>query len=447
MTSAATKEDKNKSPKLPLTEDQKTAKFEILKAYGPKRRHLLTGYAGSGKTTLMQELTNELMARKFRVALTAPTHKAVAVLARKIAEAGIDVPCLTTYSLLSLEPHPDDNGRLIFKRRKYATPIVADVVIVDEASMISADLFEQINRYLRHCYVIYVGDPAQLPPVNERESLTFATKSRSHLTSIIRQAAGNPVLDAAMAIRATQDTDDMDWSWCKSATIPPRGVYLPGTAIDLWLQKAFKSSEFRDDNDTFRYLCYTNARVAQINAKVRNWLYGDTDLPFVPGEKALIRQPIIRDKTIVFATNEEAKVKSIKESSYKHEFRGHDGLQRWSVDIPTWNIVLLKDDGFKTAVKIPRDDDAVLAANTRLIDEASINRERWRDYYDFRGDLARLQAVYALTTHNSQGSTYKNAFVDIADIRRRHRDNPLEFKQLLYVAATRPTTGLYLVGV
>lgn len=73
--------------------------------------------------------------------------------------------------------------------------------------------------------------------------------------------------------------------------------------------------------------------------------------------------------------------------------------------------------------------------------------KRWSDRHEFRQSIARLQAVYALTTHNNQGSTFGSVFVDVADIRRRQRSNLLEFKQMLYVAATRPSSRLILANI
>src|SRR5579871_5315492 len=70
-----------------LTTDQAEALRKIKTAYEPGECYLLTGHAGSGKTYLMQRLTKNMLAKKRRIVLSAPTHKAVAVLARKMAEA------------------------------------------------------------------------------------------------------------------------------------------------------------------------------------------------------------------------------------------------------------------------------------------------------------------------------------------------------------------------
>lgn len=434
------------APTVTLTASQNTARLEILKAYRPKRRHLLTGHAGSGKTTLMQRVVQDLLARKLKVAVTAPTHKAVAVLARKMAEAGVEVPCLTIHSLLSLEPKPGHDGRMRLERRKWADPVDADAVIIDEASMVSAELLEHIDRHLFHAFVLYVGDPAQLPPIGEVRSATFETQSRSHLAEVLRQQADNPVLAAATTIRESQARDGTDWSWCRPAAARPYGVYVPRD-LDAWLRRAFTSERFAADNDEFRFICWTNARVAEINARVRRWIYGETETPLSPGEAALIRAPVIRDNAIIFATNEEAPVESIAAGTYRHTFPAGRGVDAWTVEVPTWEVELRRDADTTVLVHMPRNVRFVTDVHDRLVSEARIDPNRWGHRVDFKNMIAELQAVYALTAHTSQGSTFGNAFLDVADMRRRERSNPLEMKQLLYTAATRPTTALILTGV
>lgn len=447
MNAAQKAEVRVADDKLVLTEGQVAARLEIRKAAKPKKRHLLSGSAGTGKTTLVGLVVADFLKAKKKVSVCAPTHKAVAVLATKLSAAGVSAPCTTIHSLLSLEPQIDTSGKQVFRRRKRADPVDADVVVVDECSMLDASLVGHIERHLHHCFVLYVGDPAQLPPVNEPDSATFATPSRSHLTEIVRQESDNPILVAAQAIRDTQDHDDMEWDWCKSAKVPPKGVYLPGKAIDLWMQKAFMSAEFKRDNDRFRYLCWRNAKVHAINAKIRRWLYGDTEFPLNPGEKALIRAPIIKDKTIALATNEEAYVLSIEAGTHNQVFPRRFTAPRWSVEIPVWKMTLVRDDHSEVDVMMPIDDALIEDVNARLVAEAKGDHERWRDFYDFRGEMAKLQAVYCLTIHNSQGSTFGTIFLDVADIRGRGRSDLSEMKRLLYTGATRPSESLILVGV
>jgi hypothetical protein len=430
-----------------LTKDQAEALRKIEAAYEPGEFYLLTGHAGSGKTYLMQRLTKNMLAKKCRIVLSAPTHKAVAVLARKLAEANIkDVPCRTIHSILGLTPKPRTD-RLVFERERDAEPVTADVVVVDECSMVSEDLYRHIKRHLPNAFVLFVGDPAQLPPVGEVESQTFATKNGSHLTTIVRQAAGNPILAAAGIIRASQG-GPVDMSWCApSALENKQGIFLPADAAHRWMKKAFTSPEFEADPDSFRYLAWTNSRVHHVNELVRAWRYGaNIPTPFMPGESALFRAPVVVDESIIFANNQEARVVAIERSTFTHEIEEAEGVPKWTASLRSWRITLRDDEGVEKAVHMHADEREFQRVVERIKDEAAESRLRWKHLHEFQQSLAQLQSVYCLTVHRSQGSTFQTAFLDLPDIRRREKTNLLEAQQMLYVAATRPSQRLIVVG-
>lgn len=437
-------------PGVQLTEEQLQARAEILMAYGKGKRHLLSGFAGAGKTVTLVEVVRALAGR-MKVHVSAPTHKAVGVIDRKLMDAGISgVPSSTLQSLLSLEPHPEDDERVVWRRRKNPSPIDADMIIIDESSMLGAELCQLIDRHLYRQFVLFVGDDAQLPPVNEDASPTFDTRSHSHLPTVIRQSADNPVLACVNEIRALQDREDMDWSWMRAAKAPPKGVYLPNRgSLDAWLKKAFTSEEFVKDNDAFRYLAYRNKQVEAINQKVRYFIYGETSTPFSPGERVLSRSTIMRDAVVELATNEEAVVDEISEAMYRHDFKDGppgSGLKGWPSLLPAWRVKLLRDNGMEVTVYMPRKFSDVASITARLADEArKVDRRRWRDLFAYKQSLADLRHVYAMTTHCAQGSTFSNCFVDVQDIRRCESSDLLTAKKLLYVASSRPTTGLFFV--
>ena len=241
-------------------------------------------------------------------------------------------------SLLSLEPKPDQNGQLRLRRRKYAEPIDADAVFVDETSMVPAELDEHIARHLYHAFVLHIGDDHQIPPVGEVRSPTFGIRSKSVLREPVRQSKDNPVLVIADEVRRLQERPDMDWSWVRSLKNGKKGVFRVNQDLDQWLEKAYKSSDFAADSKAFRYVCWTNRKVADINARVRYMLFGQTDTPFLPGETALIRQQIVRNKVMIFATNEEAKIEEITDGTYTHWFPARQDVDEWSVTVPCWDV-------------------------------------------------------------------------------------------------------------
>ncbi len=433
-------------PDPELTADQAAALKLIEDAYRPGDLFLLTGHAGSGKTYLMQRLTKNMLKQRRSIVLTAPTHKAVAVLARKLADAGINgVSCRTTHSLLGLRPKPKAD-RLMFERDRNAKPVLEDVVVVDECSMVSEDLLRHIKRHLPNAFVVFVGDPAQLPPVGEKESLTFKTKGTAHLTTIVRQAAGNPILDAATIIRTSQG-QQTDWSWLAQAAIEGgHGVFLPGEAAQRWMRKAFTSEEFDADPDSFRYLAWTNHRVHEVNEMIRRWRYGDNiPTPFMPGESCLFKEPLIIEERTIFGNNQEAKVIDIERSTYTYKIPEADDVKDWIASVPSWKLTMLDSEGVEQQVHMPADNTEYQKVIARIKDEAAEDRVRWKHMHDFKQSMADLQSIYALTVHRSQGSTFGTAMIDLPDIRRRERDNLLEAQQMLYVAVTRPSKRLIVI--
>lgn len=430
---------------ISLTPDQVQAEAEIMAAMAPGERHLLKGSAGTGKSFLMERVVRNVLARKRSVVTTATTHKAVAVQQRIMRRAGLGhVECRTIDSLLSLRPKPNAD-RIEFVRAKDAKPVEQDVVIVDECGMADADKMVHIRRHLPLSFVLFVGDPAQLPPVGERESQSFQVKSRSELTTIVRQAEGNPILEAATAIRRNQGQAELDLSWMRPNKSDRTGVFVPRDP-HRWMREAFTNPEFDKDPDLFRYLAHSNRRVAQINAMVRRWRYGDSiPTPFMPGERAMFRNPLVIGESILFGNSEEATVLEIEKDTYRHSVPKTDRDDTWVATIPAWRITMVRQDLTEHTVYAPRDEQAYLQAIARITDEASGSRRRWAHLHAFKASMADLQPIYALTIHKSQGSTFTHAFVDVDDVIWRAGENLLEVQQLLYVAATRPTNTLVLV--
>lgn len=422
-----------------LNEGQQRAMAEIMEAAEPGNRHLLTGWAGSGKTYLVSALVREFLERKKSVVVCAPTHKAVQVIAWKLFQAGVDgVEAKTLHSLLSLRPKAQGD-RQIFVRQPNAKPVKFDVVIIDESSMNPAELMVYVRRFLPMSFVLFVADEAQLPPVGEERSEAFEVKSRSHLDEIVRQSADNPIIQASAIIRASQDAirdgGVMDWSWCRPVRNGDIGVFAPSRGeIDGWLRKAFTSAAFAEDNDNFRYLAWTNARVAEINAKIRRWMLGTSPAtPFVAGETALIRSPLVVEDTILIATNEEVKVEKIEAAAY--------------LGVSAWRMKVRTQSGIDHEIHLPRDLDEYRIRLGTLADAAKGDEGTWQEYHDFKAAFVQAQQCMAMTVHNSQGGTFRFAFMDVSDIRKRMRDNPLECAKLLYTGATRASQGLILVGV
>ncbi|HVF80214.1 MAG TPA: ATP-dependent RecD-like DNA helicase [Solirubrobacteraceae bacterium] len=159
------------------------------------RLSILTGGPGTGKSATMRALVDLLKAAKHRARLCAPTGKA----ARRLSElTGADAT--TIHRLLEWAP---DEGFT----RDASHPIEGcDVLIVDEASMLSVHLAEALMAAVGpRTHVLLVGDVDQLAPVGPGrvlEDLLAADVPSTRLTQVFRQAARSLIVRAAHAINA-----------------------------------------------------------------------------------------------------------------------------------------------------------------------------------------------------------------------------------------------------
>ena len=155
-----------------------------------KRYLRLSGYAGTGKTTLVTNLVSSLITKNYayRIALTATTNKATNVIKEKLdshlrnTKQNIDkgeVIFTTMQKLFGFKMTYDrDTGKKVFRGGK-SLSLNHDLIIIDECSMIGltalSDIFTTAsgNDYIK---IIFVGDSAQLPPVGESSSSIFDTQ-------------------------------------------------------------------------------------------------------------------------------------------------------------------------------------------------------------------------------------------------------------------------------
>src|SRR5258707_4273681 len=156
------------------------------------RRHplvLFTGLPGAGKTHTQTVLVEIARRARRRVLLCAPTGKA----ARRMRDlTGHDA--MTIHRALGYSPN--EGG---FQRDE-DSPLSADydLVIVDEASMLSLELADALFRAAGDCHVLLVGDTDQLPPIGPGSVLAdlvgCGIVPRVHLTAIYRQGPRPPII-------------------------------------------------------------------------------------------------------------------------------------------------------------------------------------------------------------------------------------------------------------
>jgi exodeoxyribonuclease V alpha subunit len=174
-----------------LTEQQRLAVQSALTG----RIAVITGGPGTGKTTTLRSIVRLVQAKGGTIVLAAPTGRA----AKRLSEA-TGGPASTIHRLLELRPGGAYEVR---------TPLDADVIIIDEASMMDLPLAEALFKAVPPgAHLVLVGDADQLPPVGPgavfRDVISSGIVPITRLETIFRQPEGSAIISNAHLINSGQ---------------------------------------------------------------------------------------------------------------------------------------------------------------------------------------------------------------------------------------------------
>jgi len=207
----------------------------------------LFGYAGAGKTTLATHIAQHVDGN---VLFSAFTGKASLVLSDKLQYAGLSSRATTIHRLIYIPILDEETGEVAFMLNNDSDLHYADLLIVDEVSMVSRKIAKDLESF--GVPILGIGDPAQLPPVKGMEHY-IGEKPDVLLTEIHRQAHGNPILEITDRVRrglpmpARGDHSDT------VRVMAPHDV-TPATLLDADIRLVGKNSTRHLLNDQIRAL-------------------------------------------------------------------------------------------------------------------------------------------------------------------------------------------------
>lgn len=465
---------------------------------------LLRGYAGTGKTTLLKTLVQELgqrpanphdkQGRRSLVQLLAPTGRAARVLATHTGYPATTVH-KGIFAFNHLEPLQTEAG-LAHKSFKFFydlapnTDPVGTVYVVDEASLLgdgfseseffrlgSGQLLTDLLHYVQPTpangyKLLLVGDAAQLPPVTDAQSWALdATwlKQRlpavAHLrdvelTEVVRQAAGSVILQNATDVRDAIRQGQFSSLRLKRHATDVRDV-APTRLLD-----DYRAEGGGPTDDQTIIITYSNKQAQRYNSQVREH--------FFPGQTSLA----VGDRLLITQNNYLTPLQPL--------YNGDFALVQTVGKLVTRRVSIIVN---ATRVQVPLAWRRVQLAMLGMVNEAgqslivtrwvldtflhSPHRDlrpeetkalyvdavmRWRDqsgksekHPDFKEFLQqdiyfhalRVKFGYAITCHKAQGGTWRTAFVDFSGF--SGQSSALYFRWV-YTAITRAAQRLYLLN-
>lgn len=426
-----------------LTDHQEDIRQQVLECLRTGERRInVIGSAGVGKTVLAGALIEDL--RKDRtlnpnynngtVYCTAPTNKALAVLQSKVKSS---VEFKTIHGALKMvmgQPDRVTGMRKFIRTKQYGKKNSNEfeycrACILDECSMLNTELLGYLQDY--KFPIIFIGDSKQINPVGEEKSPIFEQGYPTfELTEIIRQGEGNPIIELSR---------DIDLINFKIPKITSAGK---GYTFDNNLGGIIDDLAEVNGTDEMKYLAWTNIDIDEMNKLVRERRYGK------PAK-------IEREETIVFNspfgnfyTNQEVKIDDMAIVTDYVEVPRYD--TRYNIENMAINAVdkiKMKWYRLNDQIDIVHEDSEDIFRKVTLTLEGNCKTQgwQWQGFYKFKERFADIKYNHAISVHKSQGSTYKNTAINIANI--NFNKNLEEKQRLLYTAITRASDLVILNNV
>ena len=392
---------------MELTKKQEEGLKIALDRYRNNEKYVVIGgYAGTGKSTLVKFIIEALDVEPSKVAYATFTGKAAEVL-RKKGNAN----AMTLHRLL-YDSIPKPGGGFI---RKPKLQLDYNVIVVDEVSMVPKSMIDMLLHH--RVYVIFLGDPFQLPQIDKNETHTLLDNPHIFLDEVMRQAAESEIIQLTMKIRNGEKIDFMNG---KEVIIAPRASLVTGHLT--WADQI---------------ICATNASRISLNNQMREIL-GYSGLP-QDGEKMICLRNYWED----FSEDGSSSLVNGMTGIIKNPFESfrmapmYVKMKNHKMDIIQGDFI--SDDG-KTFNSVEMDKGMITTGEFSL---------DWRETYALGklknkiGDIIPREFTfgYAITCHKSQGSEWDKVLV----IEENFPFDKKEHARWLYTAISRSAEKCVLI--
>lgn len=435
----------------PLTNDQETA-ISSLDSFlcSETNCFLLKGYAGTGKTFLMEGLVKYMKETRRRYRIMAPTGRAAMVIGNKTQSEAYTIH-KSIYNFKDLEDE-EHTFKLRYKLN-LNDDSVDTVYLIDESSMISdvyneheffafgsglllKDLFSFINfPYRTKAKIIFIGDHAQLPPIgmNFSPALDAAylhqnyqvSTAENEMREVVRQKAGSGILAIATGLRNAMEMNlfnqlDFDYQEADVSNIEPTNF-----------EEAYLIASNHSVNPNVVVISHSTKQASEYNQIIRGHFFSGITHP-CPGDLLIITKNNY-NYTVDLYNGQFVKViqvASIPESPKKIRFNKKGG-EKAEIELVFRDVMIEAKDisGTVNQLRCKIIDNLLCSHNPGLTPT-----EQQALYVDFKNRYPKLKPRtkgfkdtltsdpyfnalqvkygYAITCHKSQGGEWPIVFVD-----------------------------------
>jgi len=439
---------------------QKIAEFIV--SSGKQDLFVLKGYAGTGKTTIISTLVNNLREAGKKYVLLAPTGRAA-----KVISGYSQKPAFTIHKRIYF-PKKGSGGGVSFTLQP--NKFKDTVFIVDEASMISdssydskmyemSSLLDDLMSYVysgTNCKMIMVGDTAQLPPVNsdlspalDAQGLAqnyFKEVQQIELDEVMRQE-----FDSGILYNATEMRDLLKSAFIDTFKFRLRGFkdivrLVDGYDIQDAINQAYSNYSIEDTAFIVRSNKRANAYNQQIRTRILDreselstgdylmvvknnyfWLDEKSEAGFIANGDIIEVLEIFRIEELYGFKFARVKVRMV-------DYPNHPFLETY----------LLLDTLTSESPSLTYDE------SNRLYQEIQADFEGEPQYKKFlkiknspRFNALQVKFSYAITCHKSQGGQWNTVFIEQPYL---PEGIDRDYIRWLYTAVTRAKDRLYLIG-
>jgi exodeoxyribonuclease V alpha subunit len=461
---------------------EQTRAIELMRL---RKSFILIGAAGTGKTTTIRGVV-ELAIREIgipplphsiehkhlnqgtpAIACVAYTRRAVNNIKRAMPDE-LATNCITIHKLLEYGPVYseiiDERGNvrttMRFEPNRTAynpLPAEIDILIIDEASMVSIELYELVTNAMAHkMQIIFVGDIQQLPPVFGSAILGYKMLELPtvELTQVYRQALESPIIRLAHRILSGNPIPLAEYpSWCIEGQLTIRewkrsiSDEIALMTIAKLLTTYIDAGIYDPDNDAvlipFNKACGTT----ELNKHIGNFLArknGRDTYEIIAGFMKSYYS--IGDK--VLFDKEDAIITDIKKNPHYLDTKPrHESptLDYWGHELGTGNsselsIDAASDEDIDKYLDALANDDSSKPREASHIVTLYMQDSDREVQLSTSGDINSLSLGWALTIHKSQGSEWNKVFLFL------HKSHATMIqRELLYTACTRAKQELFVL--